>query len=66
MSESSSACMGMSQSYGPNPGDRDTMIAAARMAIDAGAETDSKVRASWISDDTRARVTAFIDALARD
>ena len=38
----------------------------ARMAIDAGAETDAKVRASWMSDDTRARVTAFIDALARD
>jgi enoyl-CoA hydratase len=38
----------------------------ARTAIDAGAETDAKVRASWMSDDTRARVTAFIDALARD
>ena len=38
----------------------------ARTAIGAGAETDAKVRASWMSDDTRARVTAFIDALARD
>ena len=38
----------------------------ARMATDAGAETDAKVRASWMSDDTRARNTAFIDALARD
>jgi enoyl-CoA hydratase len=38
----------------------------ARTAIDAGAETGAKVRASWMSDDTRARVTAFIDALARD
>jgi enoyl-CoA hydratase len=38
----------------------------ARTAIDAGAETDAKVRASWTSDDTRARVTAFIDALTRD
>ena len=38
----------------------------ARTAIDAGAETDAKVRASWMSDDTRARITAFIDALARD
>lgn len=38
----------------------------ARTAIDAGAETDAKVRASWTSDDTRARVTAFIDALRRD
>jgi enoyl-CoA hydratase len=38
----------------------------ARTAIDAGAETDAKVRASWTSDDTRARVTAFIDALTRE
>jgi enoyl-CoA hydratase len=38
----------------------------ARTAIDAGAETDAKVRASWTSDDTRARVTAFIDALTHD
>ena len=38
----------------------------ARTAIDAGVETDAKVRASWTSDDTRARVTAFIDALTRD
>lgn len=38
----------------------------ARTTIDAGAETDAKVRASWMSDDTRARITAFIDALARD
>jgi enoyl-CoA hydratase len=37
-----------------------------RTAIEAGAETDAKVRASWMSDDTRARIAAFIDALARD
>lgn len=29
-------CMGMSQSYGPNPGDRDAMIAVLRSALDAG------------------------------
>jgi aryl-alcohol dehydrogenase-like predicted oxidoreductase len=29
-------CMGMSQSYGPNPGDRDEMIAVLRSALDAG------------------------------
>lgn len=29
-------CMGMSQSYGPNPGDRDDMIAVLRSAIDLG------------------------------
>jgi aryl-alcohol dehydrogenase-like predicted oxidoreductase len=28
--------MGMSQSYGPNPGDRDTMIAVLRGAVDRG------------------------------
>lgn len=29
-------CMGMSQSYGPNPGDRDEMIAVLRSAVDVG------------------------------
>ena len=29
-------CMGMSQSYGPNPGDRDDMIAVLRSAVDDG------------------------------
>ncbi len=29
-------CMGMSQSYGPNPGDRDEMIAVLRSALDLG------------------------------
>src|SRR3954451_8526961 len=29
-------CMGMSQSYGPNPGDRDDMIGVLRGALDAG------------------------------
>jgi aryl-alcohol dehydrogenase-like predicted oxidoreductase len=29
-------CMGMSQSYGPNPGDRDDMIRVLREAIDSG------------------------------
>lgn len=29
-------CMGMSQSYGPNPGGRDEMIAVLRSAVDAG------------------------------
>ena len=28
--------MGMSQGYGPNPGDRDAMIAVMRSAVDAG------------------------------
>src|SRR3954451_17547151 len=29
-------CMGMSQSYGPNPGDRDEMIALIRAAVERG------------------------------
>jgi aryl-alcohol dehydrogenase-like predicted oxidoreductase len=29
-------CMGMSQSYGPNPGDRDAMISLIRAAVDRG------------------------------
>jgi len=29
-------CMGMSQSYGPNPGSRDDMIAVLRSAVEAG------------------------------
>ncbi|MGN6125502.1 MAG: aldo/keto reductase [Humibacter sp.] len=29
-------CMGMSQSYGPNPGDRDEMIRVIRSAVDLG------------------------------
>ena len=29
-------CMGMSQGYGPNPGDRDAMIAVLRGAVDQG------------------------------
>lgn len=37
----------------------------ARAAIDAGAETDAAMRAGWIADETRARITAFLDALAR-
>ncbi|WP_028049299.1 aldo/keto reductase [Cellulomonas sp. URHD0024] len=29
-------CMGMSQSYGPNPGDRDDMVGVLRAAVDRG------------------------------
>jgi enoyl-CoA hydratase len=35
----------------------------ARAAIEAGAELDAKVRASWKSDETRGRISAFLDAL---
>jgi enoyl-CoA hydratase len=35
----------------------------ARAAIDAGAEMDAKVRAGWLSDETRTRIADFLDAL---
>jgi enoyl-CoA hydratase len=35
----------------------------AREAIDAGGELDANVRAMWKSDETRARISAFVDAL---
>jgi len=35
----------------------------ARAAIDAGAELDATVRAIWKSNETRARISAFLDAL---
>jgi enoyl-CoA hydratase len=37
-----------------------------RAAIDAGAHTDAKVRASWITEETRGRIAAFVEALARN
>jgi enoyl-CoA hydratase len=36
----------------------------ARAAIDAGAATDADVRASWISEETRSRITGFLESLA--
>jgi len=35
----------------------------ARAAIDAGTEIDAMVRASWMSDETHARIRAYMDAL---
>ena len=37
----------------------------ARAVIDAGAEMDAKVRASWMTEETRGRIAAFVEALAR-
>jgi enoyl-CoA hydratase len=37
-----------------------------RVAIDAGAEMDAQVRASWINEETRGRIAAFVEALARN
>lgn len=36
-----------------------------RAAIDAGAAADAVVRASWISEETRGRINAFLESLAR-
>jgi enoyl-CoA hydratase len=36
-----------------------------RAAIDAGAQTDARVRASWTADETRTRIAAFVESLAR-
>ena len=38
----------------------------ARIAIDAGAAMDAQVRASWINEETRGRIAAFLEALARN
>jgi enoyl-CoA hydratase len=37
----------------------------ARTAIDAGAEMDDRVRASWTSDPARTHIAAFVESLAR-
>jgi enoyl-CoA hydratase len=34
--------------------------------IDAGKEVDAKVRASWTTEETRGRINAFVEALARN
>ncbi len=36
-----------------------------RAAIDAGAEADADVRASWISEETRERIAGFLESLTR-
>jgi enoyl-CoA hydratase len=36
----------------------------ARAAIDAGGESDAVVRASWMSQETHARIRSYLDALA--
>jgi enoyl-CoA hydratase len=38
----------------------------AHIAIAAGAEMDAEVRASWINEETRDRIAAFVEALARN
>jgi enoyl-CoA hydratase/carnithine racemase len=36
-----------------------------RAAIDAGADSDAEVRASWMAEEARSRIAAFVEALAR-
>lgn len=36
-----------------------------RAAIDAAADVDAKVRAGWMTEETRSRIAAFVEALAR-
>jgi enoyl-CoA hydratase len=44
---------------------KDQLRFPVRAAINAGAAIDAQVRASWTSDETRARMAAFMDSLAR-
>jgi hypothetical protein len=37
-------CMGMSQSYGPNPGDRQAMITVLRDAVDRASRSSTRRR----------------------
>lgn len=37
-----------------------------RTLIDAGVQVDEKVRASWMTEETRSRIAAFVEALARN
>ena len=37
-----------------------------RTVIDAGVQVDEKVRASWMTEETRSRIAAFVEALARN
>ena len=46
-------------------GHQEQLHRPARAAIDAGAATDADVRASWISEETRGRIAAFLETLAR-
>jgi enoyl-CoA hydratase len=44
---------------------KDQLHRPARTAIDAGAQIDDAVRASWMSEETHARIEAYLEALAR-
>jgi enoyl-CoA hydratase len=53
-------------SPGPYAATKRQLHQPTRAAIDAGAEIDAKVRASWINEETRGRIAAFVEALARN
>src|SRR5580700_11292066 len=46
-------CMGMSQSYGPNPGDRQAMISVLRDAVDLGVTffDTAEVYGPWVNEE---------------
>jgi enoyl-CoA hydratase len=51
---------------GPYAATKRQLHQPVRAAIDAGTEVDAKVRASWITEQTRSRISAFVEALARN
>jgi aryl-alcohol dehydrogenase-like predicted oxidoreductase len=42
-------CMGMSQSYGPNPGDRDEMMGVLRGAVERGITSSTPPRSTGLT-----------------
>ncbi|HUB57807.1 MAG TPA: enoyl-CoA hydratase/isomerase family protein [Mycobacterium sp.] len=51
---------------GPYAATKRQLHQPTRAAIDAGAEMDAQVRSSWINEETRGRIAAFVEALARN
>ncbi|MDA3656515.1 enoyl-CoA hydratase/isomerase family protein [Mycobacterium xenopi] len=45
---------------------KDQLHRPVHAAIKAGADMDAQARADWLTDETRSRITAFVDALARN
>jgi aryl-alcohol dehydrogenase-like predicted oxidoreductase len=61
-------CMGMSQSYGPNPGDRDQMIALLRTAVERGVTffDTAEVYGPYKNEELLARALQELDGGRRD
>lgn len=45
---------------------KDQLHRPVHAAIDAGADMNAQARTSWLADETRGRIAAFVDTLARD